>query len=52
MLLYHPQLQREALNQLAELLVEAGLLEASQKSAAVDGVVDRLATHFGKKVVS
>jgi glycerol-3-phosphate dehydrogenase len=51
MLLYHPQLQREALHQLAELLVEADLLNAAEKTAAVDAVVDRLTTHFGKRVM-
>jgi glycerol-3-phosphate dehydrogenase len=50
MLLYHPKLERRCLDQLAELLVEAGLLSADQKSAAVDAVVDRLQKHFGKRV--
>jgi glycerol-3-phosphate dehydrogenase len=51
MLLYHPNLERRCLDQLADLLVEAGLLLADQKSAAVDAVVDRLLTHFGKRVM-
>jgi glycerol-3-phosphate dehydrogenase len=50
MLLYHPNLKRECLNQLADLLIEAGLLSADQKAVAVDAVVDRLFKHFGKRV--
>jgi glycerol-3-phosphate dehydrogenase len=50
MLLYHPGLSRNCLNQLADLLIEAGLLTAAEKTTAVNNVVERLATHFGKRV--
>jgi len=50
MLLYHPKLERGCLDQLADLLIEARLLSADQKVAAVDAVVDRLLKHFGKRV--
>jgi glycerol-3-phosphate dehydrogenase len=50
MLLYHPALQRECLEQLADLLIEAGKLTAVEKAAAVNAVVRRLQTHFGKRV--
>jgi glycerol-3-phosphate dehydrogenase len=50
MLLYHPNLERACLDQLADLLIEAGLLSADQKVAAVDSVVDRLYKHFGKRM--
>lgn len=50
MLLYHPNLERRCLDQLADLLIEAGLLAADQKFAAVDSLVDRLLKHFGKRV--
>ena len=52
MLLYHPSLRRKTIEQLADLLVEAGLLADEQKLAAVDAVVGRLAQHFGKQVVA
>ncbi|HTQ39265.1 MAG TPA: glycerol-3-phosphate dehydrogenase/oxidase [Pirellulales bacterium] len=51
MLLYHPQLTRGCLNQLADLLIEACRLSSTDKTAAVDAVVERLATHFGKRVL-
>ena len=51
MLLYHPQLSLACLNQLADLLIEAGLLQPTEKPAAVNAVVERLATHFGKRVL-
>ena len=51
MLLYDPSLSRAALEQLADLLVEAGLLNVAEKPGAVNDVIDRLATHFGKRVL-
>ncbi len=51
MLLYVPSLGRETLEQLADLLIESGLLAADQKRSAVDAVVGRLALHFGKRVL-
>jgi len=50
MLLYHPGLSRDCLNQLADLLIEAGLLTAAEKTTTVNNVTERLATHFGKRV--
>jgi glycerol-3-phosphate dehydrogenase len=51
MLLYHPGLSHDCLNQLADLLIEAGLLAAAEKTIAVNNVIERLASHFGKRVV-
>jgi hypothetical protein len=34
------------------LLIEAELLSAAEKTAAVNAVVERLATHFGKRVLA
>ena len=51
MLLYHPDLRRTYLEQLADFMVEAGKLTPAEKSAAVNTTVDRLANHFGKKVL-
>jgi glycerol-3-phosphate dehydrogenase len=50
MLLYHPNLSRDCLNQLADLLIEARLLPAAEKTPAVASVIDRLKSHFGKRV--
>jgi glycerol-3-phosphate dehydrogenase len=50
MLLYQRQLSRACLDELAQLLVESGRLAADQTAAAVDRAVNRLSTHFGKKV--
>jgi glycerol-3-phosphate dehydrogenase len=52
MLLYQPSLRHKTIEQLADVLVEAGLLADEQKLAAVDSVVERLAQHFGKQVVA
>jgi glycerol-3-phosphate dehydrogenase len=52
MLLYHPELTRECLDQLADLVIEEKLLNAGEKVGAVNAVVERLATHFGKRVLS
>ena len=51
MLLYQPNLQRKCLEQLADLLIEANLLEAARKSSEVDAVINRLSSHFGKRVI-
>jgi glycerol-3-phosphate dehydrogenase len=51
MLLYHPALSRKCLTQLADLLVEARRLNADQKNTAIDATIQRLAAHFGKKVI-
>ncbi len=50
MLLYQRQLSRACLDELAQLLAESGRLAADQTAAAVDGAVNRLSIHFGKKV--
>jgi glycerol-3-phosphate dehydrogenase len=51
MLLYHPQLQRATLDELAQLLVEANLLRTDEHAATVSSLVHRLADHFGKHVI-
>jgi glycerol-3-phosphate dehydrogenase len=51
MLVYHPQLTRKCLEQLADLLIEAGVLAATDKNAVVDAVIQRLSAHFGKRVM-
>ncbi len=51
MLLYHPNLERKTLVELAELLIEAGLLNSAQKEEAVTSVIGRLEAHFGKRVI-
>jgi glycerol-3-phosphate dehydrogenase len=48
MLLYSPVLTRACLNDLAVLMVEAGLLHADQVDRAVQRCVDRLRDHFGR----
>ena len=50
MLLYHPQLSRACLEELAQLLVEAKRLSAAGLNDAVERTIGRLATHFGKRV--
>jgi glycerol-3-phosphate dehydrogenase len=52
MLLYHPHLTRDCLNQLADLLIEAGKLHENEKSASVNSVIQRLSEHFGKRVTT
>ncbi|MCC7085674.1 MAG: glycerol-3-phosphate dehydrogenase/oxidase [Pirellulales bacterium] len=52
MLLYQPSLRRECLEQLADLLIEAGKLSVTEKQSAINAVVRRLQTHFGKRVVA
>ena len=51
MLLYQPSLHRQTLDQLADLLIEAGRLSAAEKSNAVASTIARLSSHFGKSVV-
>lgn len=50
MLLYLVPLSRKALEQLAELLVEAGYLDQQSSREAVAATVKRLDEHFGKRV--
>ncbi len=50
MLLYQPDLPRECLQHLAEVMAAEGLLAAEQVDAAVARCVERLRTHYGKAV--
>jgi glycerol-3-phosphate dehydrogenase len=50
MLLYQPRLTTACLEDLAQLLVEAGRLPANQIDAAIDATRERLRRHFGKHV--
>jgi glycerol-3-phosphate dehydrogenase len=50
MLVYHPNLRRDCLEQLADLLVKANLLHYEQKFTTVQGVIERLSSRFGKRV--
>ncbi len=50
MTLYDPTLSRSRLRELAELMVAEGKLSASEISAAVDRVVERLKRHFGRNI--
>jgi glycerol-3-phosphate dehydrogenase len=50
MLLYHPNLTRSCLEELARLLVEAGRLPAARIDAEVDRTIRRLEMHFGKRI--
>ncbi len=52
MLLYQPALQRQTLEQLADLLIESGRLPAPEKSNAVNSTIARLSSHFGKSVLT
>jgi glycerol-3-phosphate dehydrogenase len=52
MLVYHPQLSRKCLEQLADLLIGAGKLAPADKNSTVDAVIRRLSVHFGKRVIS
>jgi glycerol-3-phosphate dehydrogenase len=51
MLLYHPGLPRACLQQLATLLVEAGLLTADDCERELQAEIERLEHHFGKRVL-
>ncbi|TML14488.1 MAG: glycerol-3-phosphate dehydrogenase/oxidase [Actinobacteria bacterium] len=44
MLIYHPALRREALEQLADLLIDAGLLTSAERNDAVNTIVARWRT--------
>mgnify|MGYP002623090031 CR=1 FL=1 len=50
LLMFHPNLSRAALEQLALLLVEAGKLDAGQRSTAVESTISRLHEFYGIKV--
>ncbi|HEX7447119.1 MAG TPA: glycerol-3-phosphate dehydrogenase/oxidase [Pirellulales bacterium] len=50
MLLYDRRLSAATLRRLAEILVRAGRLTASQAEAEVQGTVERLGRHFGKRL--
>lgn len=50
MLLYDRRLSEATLRRLAEILVRAGRLPASQAEAEVRGTVERLDRHFGKRL--
>jgi glycerol-3-phosphate dehydrogenase len=51
MLLYHPNLTRHCLAELAQLLVEAGRLSSDKTDQQVERTIERLANHFGKRVI-
>lgn len=51
MLLYHPELTRTCLQQLAACLVEAGKLHRDSQNQAVQSTVDRLKQYYGKTVI-
>ncbi|HEX3725361.1 MAG TPA: hypothetical protein VHV08_03930, partial [Pirellulales bacterium] len=50
MLLYHQRLTRPCLAELAQALVEAGILLPSAAESAVNAEVDRLQARYGKHV--
>jgi glycerol-3-phosphate dehydrogenase len=50
MLLYEPRLSRACLEDLAQLLAEAGKLPPSEIPSAVSETTQRLETHFGKRL--
>ena len=41
MLVYHPAVRREAIEQLADLLIDAGLLTSAERNDAVNTLVTR-----------
>jgi glycerol-3-phosphate dehydrogenase len=51
MLLYERTLSRACLARLADLLVERGRLSAQRRDADVAATIERLRSHFGKRVV-
>lgn len=51
MLLYHPNLTRQALIELAEVLVECGRLANDRVPHEVETEIDRLQTRFGKRTL-
>ena len=48
MLIYEPGLSRRTLGELADLLTEAGKLDAADKEGAVDVAVHRCETLYGR----
>jgi predicted kinase len=50
MLLYDRRLSRACLRQLAAVLVEAGLIPAGAAETEVEQTVERLKSHFGKRL--
>ncbi len=50
MLLYHHPLTRESLEKLAELLAAEGILSAANIASEVERTIERLQTHFGKRI--
>jgi glycerol-3-phosphate dehydrogenase len=47
---FHPGLSREVLRQLGTLMVAEGKLSAGEIDLAVERVIDRLASHFGRRI--
>jgi len=50
MLLYDPQLSRRSLEELADLLVESGRLNAAEKPAALDHALERLSHIYARQL--
>jgi len=50
MLLYHRPLTQRCLEQLADVMVEAGLLDRAQRKSAIAAPMERLGERFSKKV--
>jgi glycerol-3-phosphate dehydrogenase len=50
MLLFARRLTRRTLEELAQVMIEAGVLDPAAKAAEVERTVARLATHFGRKL--
>jgi hypothetical protein len=51
MLLYDPGFTEKGLNALAQLMVDEGVLDGSQRAAAVAACLRRLWTHYGRRLV-
>jgi hypothetical protein len=47
---FHPGLSRRVLRQLAEWMVSEGKLAAAEADAAVQRVIERLRSHFGRRI--
>jgi len=52
MLIYHPELSRQSLRELAEMLVAGGKLAPQEVTGEVERVVQRLDHRFGKQVLN
>ena len=50
MLLYHRPLTRRCLEQLADVLVATGALDATQRSREIESTVERLRERFRKQI--